>query len=1073
MKKQLIGKILIITLLINLVLLPPSKIISAKEQINFKNITIQDGLTQGTVEALFQDSKGYIWLGTNDGLNKYNGYDFKKYSVNEDKENSLINNYILDITEDIDGNIWTATASGLSKIHSDGTSITNYSNDENHGNLSHRNTNCILITKNQQILVGTADGLNIYNKETNNFSRIFEKDNLSSQYINSLTEDDKGNIWIGTENGINKINLSSGESEQFLQTSNPYNLNSTEIYKIYYDYKGYIWAGSYSTGAYKLDLKTSEITHYPYDKKDVTSLPGGMIRNFLRDKSGDMWITTDEGLSKFDNNTETFISHKNKIYDINSLVDNNTFSIIQDKSGLIWVGTYSGVSIFNPSSKVQHYKNDPFDNNTITNNMVSAIYEDTYGSLWIGTRYNGIDILDKNMDKIKNLNTDYIIDNDIIDIAGNDNFVFIGTNKGLTILDLKNKTSKNFDEKTGLTNKSIRSLYYDDLGYLWIGTSSGLYILNLSNYEILDLTEVILKYSPNDSYISDIYKTTSGEYWIGTFIQGGLIRINPESKNVLVYTTDDYDTNSISSNSIRCIIEDSSNNLWIGTSFGLNLLNTKTNDFKRYTTKDGLSNNTIYGVLLDSDGNPWCSTNMGISKLNINTNIISTINITDGLQSNEFNGNAFFKSQNNKLLFGGINGFNIIAPETLKDDGAAYDIIFNKFKINGLEVPNIDNTKLSYDENNIYIDAFVANYKNIDGIKYFYLLEGATDEWIPMDGHSITLSNLSPGNYKFHIKARGNNGIVSNESILTFKINSPIWASNVAILLYLILLAFAVFNSKAKVKKLDRLVSQRTKELSDEMKTNKELFEKVIELEKRKNSYLINLSHELRTPLNVIYSTEQLIRELNKQDKGIERSKLESYMLIMRNNTKRLLKIINDLVDTSKIEHGSYKIDLKPIDIVYVVEEAALSLSNYIEKQDIDLIIDPEIEEKIIHADSTEIERCIVNIVNNASKFTPAGGFIKVEIKDLNEWVKIEITDNGKGIDKKYHELIFNRFNQVVDSNSEVHKGSGLGLTITKKIIQLHQGTIHVESELGKGSKFIILLPVKQKKSWPTEDLFK
>ena len=224
------------------------------------------------------------------------------------------------------------------------------------------------------------------------------------------------------------------------------------------------------------------------------------------------------------------------------------------------------------------------------------------------------------------------------------------------------------------------------------------------------------------------------------------------------------------------------------------------------------------------------------------------------------------------------------------------------------------------------------------------------------------------------------------------------------------------------------------------------------------------MSHELRTPLNVIYSTEQLIRELNKSDEGIEKNKLDNYMGILRNNTNRLLKIINDLIDTSKIEHGSYRIDIKEVDIVYVVEEAALSLRNYIEGKGINLIIDPEIEEKIIEADPNEIERCIVNIVSNAAKFTSSGGNIRVDIKELNDWVKIEITDDGIGIPKEYHKLIFNRFSQVVDKNAEAKGGSGLGLTITKKIIELHEGEIYVESEVGKGSKFVIILPIKQKK---------
>lgn len=333
-----------------------------------------------------------------------------------------------------------------------------------------------------------------------------------------------------------------------------------------------------------------------------------------------------------------------------------------------------------------------------------------------------------------------------------------------------------------------------------------------------------------------------------------------------------------------------------------------------------------------------------------------------------------------------------------------------------------------------------------------------------MESNSITLSNLSPGDYIFNIRARNNNGIISESAKVAFTISPPFWASKYSVFMYILIIIFIILHHKYKVRKLDEIVDQRTKALTEEMKRNNELFKKVIDLEKNKNNYLINMSHELRTPLNVIYSTEQLIRELNKGEKGIEKEKLNKYMIIMGNNTKRLLKIINDLIDSSKIEHGSYRINIREVDIVYLVEEAALSLREYIEEKGINLIVDPEVEEKIIEADPTEIERCIVNIVSNAGKFTKPGGNIEVTIKDLNNIVKIEVMDDGIGIDKDHHELIFNRFNQVVDKNAEVKGGSGLGLTITKKIIDMHDGEIYVESEVGKGSKFTIVLPVKQKK---------
>ena len=1070
MRKNRILKIFLLTIIINITLINFNyNNVNAKEHMNFKNITIEEGLTQGTVEALFQDSKGYIWIGTNDGLQRYNGYKFKIYRVEEDNKNSLVNNYILDIKEDASGNIWVATANGLSKIHNDGYTITNYLDSKEEGNLSHANVASILITSDDKVLIGTADGLNIYDENTDSFKRIFEGDKLTEQYINSLAEDSEKNIWVATENGISKINLDTGYSKNFTYDSNNDNtISENNIYKVYYDSDGFIWAGTYNSGACKINIKTDEITRYYSEVGDDKSLGGNFVKNFLKDSKGNIWICTDGGLSKLNTDDMSFTTYKNKIHDKNSLIDNNIFSVIQDRTGLIWLGTYSGISIFNPDRKILHYKNDPFDNKTISDNMVTALYEDEEGLLWIGSKNEGVDLLDRETDRIQNLKestSDYIIPSDCIyDIAGNGKNIFIATDRGVAIIDKVSKTGKLYDESTGLSNNIVKSIYYDDLGYLWIGTPTGLSILNLSTDELIDITYIIKKYSPSDQYIGDIYKDSDGEYFIATFVQGGLIRINPKTKEIKAYRNEEKNRKSLSNDSVRTITEGVNGEIWIGTSLGLNKFNKNTEEFVRYTTKDGMANANIYGILIDEYGNPWVSTNMGISKIDRKTSKVINLDITDGLQSNEFNGKAYFKNKNNEFIFGGINGFNLFKPEEIKEIESKYSIIFDEFKVNGVDIDNLDSKKLKYNENNIYIEAFLPNYINPNSIQYYYLLEGTSNEWISMESNSITLSNLSPGDYVFNVRARNNNGVISKSASVSFTILPPFWASKYSIFLYILMIVLIILQHKYKVKKLDEQVDQRTKALTEEMKRNNELFKKVIDLEKNKNNYLINMSHELRTPLNVIYSTEQLIRELNKRESGIEKEKLNKYMMIMRNNTKRLLKIINDLIDSSKIEHGSYIMDMKEIDIVYLVEEAALSLREYIEEKCINLIIDPEIEEKIIEADPNEIERCIVNIVGNAGKFTKPGGNIEVTIKDLNNFVKIEIKDDGIGIDKDHYELIFNRFSQVVDRNAEVKGGSGLGLTITKKIIDMHGGEIYVESEVGKGSTFTIILPVKQKR---------
>ena len=291
------------------------------------------------------------------------------------------------------------------------------------------------------------------------------------------------------------------------------------------------------------------------------------------------------------------------------------------------------------------------------------------------------------------------------------------------------------------------------------------------------------------------------------------------------------------------------------------------------------------------------------------------------------------------------------------------------------------------------------------------------------------------------------------------KASPPVWKSEGAVLLYMVIIVLIIYNNSNKVKKLDNLVAIRTEALINEMETNKQLFDKIIKAERSKNNYFINLSHELRTPLNVISSVEQLISNLNRTEKGISKEKIDEYMKVMNKNVKRLLNLINNIIDTTKIENGKYKINLEEENIVYIVEEIALSVRDAIESTGINLIIDTNTEEKIIKCDRNEIERCIINLLSNASKFTPSGGTITVDIEDLGEKVKITVEDTGIGIEEKYHKYIFDRFNQIVDSSMETKGGSGLGLTITKHIIDMHNGEIYIESEVDKGTKFTIILP--------------
>ena len=1069
MKKKLWSKTLIfLNLICFFIIINPINIMAC-EKMKFKNITIEDGLSQASAEVLLQDSNGYIWIGTNDGLNRYNGYDFKTYKKEVGNKNSLVNNYIIDIKEDLQGNIWVGTINGISKIDIETDMCTNFTSDTNIGNLSHNNISEILVTTNGKILVGTIDGVNIYSEDENKFIRILDKE-LSSQFIYSMDEDEQGNIWIGTAYGLNKLDIKSNEVEKYFHDEENLNsISSNNVYEVYCDKNNIVWIGTSNKGISKIDNSTGVITRYEYNPEDRTSVPSDFIRDFLRDRNDRLWIATSEGLSLYDEKKDVFYNYKSNGYDKYGLVSEDVFSIIEDNLGCIWVGTNGGISYFDPNNSVEHYAMDPYNDNSLADNMVQGIYEDEDGLIWVGTSSKGISVIDRENDKIYNINNknQNILSNDgINDITGFKELIFIGTDNGLTVIDKKNNRKKHYNINDGLSDKNVSVLYFDSKKNLWVGTANGLNIIDIYSDKIYDITWILEENNFKDNYIGSIYEDGEGNYWIGSFVDSGVLKIDNITKQTTHYISNGS-VGSINSNSIRVIDEDEKGNLWFGTNLGIKKFDKETGEFKSYTTLDGLANDTIYGILFDENGRLWASTNLGISILNIQNDKIVNLNVAYGLQCNEFNRESYHKGKNGELFFGGINGlniFNIFKVNDLPNANKSTDIVLDSFEVNGSYVKNLNGKTLNSNENNISISVFLPDYKNMKNIKYFYSIEdGTNSNWRLMKKNVIDLTNLSPGKYTIRIKARNIDGEMSNEKKIEFTIKVPFWRSGKAVLFYILVIIIVFFNNKYKIKRMDEIVEKRTKDLNDEMNKSKKLLNKIIDLEKKKNNYFINLSHELRTPLNVLHTTEQLITSLNNSN-NLDKDKLNYYMEIIRNNNSRLLKLINNLIDTSKIENGSYKLNVKEENIVEIVEDAALTLKDYIENKGIQLLIDPEIEEKIIQCDATEIERCIVNLVGNAMKFTKPGGSITVNIKDLNDKVRIEVKDTGVGISKEYHDVIFDRFNQIVDQHAEI-KGSGLGLTITKNIIELHSGNIYVESELGKGSNFIIELPVNIEKN--------
>ncbi|MGL5715133.1 MAG: ligand-binding sensor domain-containing protein, partial [Paraclostridium sp.] len=944
----------IILTLITLIFVIKIDTINAQESISFKNITINDGLSQGTVQALLQDKQGQIWIGTNDGLNLYNGHEIKVYKYKENSKHSISNSYILNLDEDKEGNIWVATIGGVSKINPYTEEITNYYQDIKNGNLSDNNVYDILITTEGNILIATANGIDIYDKKEDKFTPFIKnKSLLTHPHIYEIEQDNKGNIWAGSKKGLNEINIKTIEIKQYLTKENGH--EDATIYKIRF-YKNYLWIGTMDKGLYKINLDNLKIDRYLINENNKHE--SITVRDIVIDQKEDIWISTNIGFGKYDKEKDDFIIYQKNMYDINSLCDNLTFDIMEDNDGLLWIGTYAGISIFDSSNNIKHYRNDPINTNSIPENMVSGIHKDEQGLVWIGTNSKGVSILNRENDKTYQIDkSNGLSSNKVYDIKGKDNKIYISTDQGINIINKENKSIKIYKKHNGLNHDNVRTLLIDG-NYLWAGTMEGACIINLETDEVTDLKYIWDRLGIKDKLNGHIFKDSKENYWIGNFLDSGLIKIDSKTGKIKHYISDKNNKNSLSNNAVRTINEDKEGNIWIGTSYGLNKLDPETETFTRYTTEDGISNNTIYGIIIDKNQNIWCSTNFGISRFDKKENKFLNFGIIDGLQGVEFNGKSYHISQDGEIFFGGTNGLNAFYPKDLNKVIIKKPLVIKDIYTNEKRYNDINNKEFKHNENSITAEMFLPYYKNEKDTKYYYKIEGINEKYKEIGSNKLNLANLSPGKYNIKLKAINGGGVVSTEESLNFTIKPVFWQSIEAIVLYIFIGLLLVIYYKNKVQILDSMVEKRTKEVSGKIIENEKLFDKVLQLERKKNSYFVNLSHELRTPLNVISSTEQLITSFNNK-KGISQDSLNHHMNIIKRNTERLLELITNLMDIEKIEYGKYPIKKEAHEIVQVIEDEALRLKNHVEHKGIELIIDPEVEEKIVNFDKKEIKRCI------------------------------------------------------------------------------------------------------------------
>lgn len=1066
-------KMLIIFILLN-IFVPIKSVRAILNEAKFENISIDEGLSNENVTSIFQDSRGYMWIGTKDGLNRYDGQIMKIYNCNAKNENTLSSTYIMDIEEDIYGNIWIATDNGLDFLMADTGVIVRMKDRKDKYNLGELSITSLIKSKYDENImwVGTENGLMKIDVRNNSIQAFYHDPNdLNSLTNSSITclEEGENILWVGTKQGLNIID------KDLNVKSNRSNSSKDKLFisNMSMDKYGNLWLST-KEGIFIYNIKeerrdyiyiidSDSIKEYNIAKNAINNIYefGGkkvkFYNNYIfNDSNSNIWISTSNGVIRYSSENEKFDILKKDEISKNSISSNIITCIYEDFNGTIWIGTDKGVNILNENTIFKSFnKYDP--------NAVAILKHNDY--IWVATKFYGIYIYDYKTSELVNilyeeenfnLKDRYI--RSMFEI--NNKYIVVVTNKELIYFNT---------EKNSYSEVLIGDDYYSELSYMysdwediWIATTTDFYSYNISSGEKTYYSENMKEFGINPGNIKYILQDNKNEdiIWLGG-VNIGLIKYHKKNGVIDKYVRETLNENSLINDYINCMVFDSSDNLWIGTNIGLSKFNLKTNEFTSYTTAEGLTNNFINSILVDDNGDIWISTNKGLNKFDIEEEVFTNFTKMDGLHGYQFNLNSSLKLDCGYIMFASTEGITYFNPSELKEyktynnEVIIGDIYVGKNKV----VYDGDELILEHNYKNLYINYFLPNYERINSITYEYMLEGFDSDWIYIDSRNqLDFKYLESGNYTLKIRARDGQGEKTKETSIKIRVKNPIWKTTLAYMIYIsivIALFIYIFNY---VKILRHLVNQKTIKLNKQLEQNKILSQKIIDNEKFKNNYFINLSHELRTPINVINSTVQLINSINV-NKGITYEKLNQYMEIIGKNCNNLLKIINDIIDSSKIETGKYKINKKNYDIVYIVEETALNMRKFIEDKGISLIIDPEIEEKIISCDETEIERCIINLLGNAVKFTQEGGEIRVYIKEVENNIEITIEDTGIGISKEDQEFIFKRFEQVEGTKVTKVSSSGIGLTLVKYIIELHGGYIRLESEINKGSRFTIGLP--------------
>ncbi|MTI25220.1 two-component regulator propeller domain-containing protein [Fulvivirga kasyanovii] len=872
------------------------------QELHFKRLSLKEGLSQSSVRQIIQDRQGFIWVTTEEGLNRYDGYQFLNFNHDKNDPNSLGDQFTSSIWEAPDGNLWVGTNSaGVNKMDIEHETFTRYIHiPGDKGTLPDNNVYVFIGDSLGYLWVGTVKGLVQLEIKS---GKVLDKyihipDNstsLSHDIIYGLLKDSQGNLWVGTHNGLNKKAPNSRSFKRYMYNSNPQDLTSHRVSKIYEDRSGRIWIGTHR-GLYLYDKSTEGFTRIRHTTRENNSFNANIVLTMLEDHEGTFWVGTRDGLFRsssldFENGVFNFDCYRYNPQNESSISDNVIYSLFEDNSNILWVGTSIGglCKVDLDGQQFKHYKRAPDNMPGLNESSAWSFYQFDSGEIWVGTSGGGINRFDAHMNLLSYMlpsrqEENSLSGNRIWDIEQDrDGNVWIGVfGEGLNKYVPKDGSFVHYLHNAGdsasIGSNSVIDILVDDSGIILIGTwGEGLDVLDPQTGIFTHVKEV-------PGFVTTIAKTSEHLYWIGTMNQG-LFHYNHSTGEVTAFNTDE-DVNSLASNTIWGLYSRHPDTLYAATDWGFDqiILNNGQPVFKNYNESHGLSKNTVYSIVGDDLGFLWMITTHGLSRFNPSDNSFFNFYEEDGIQSNEFNHGAVYKGKDGKLFLGGINGFNIIDPTQIKVNTKVPPVYITNMKLFNQNVPistpgNGDSNSrftlekhisiteeitLSYDQAFFSFDYAALNYRQPEQNEYAYYLEGLENDWNYVQNRRTAYYTSVPyGEYVFHVKGSNNDGIWNEKGAsIRIIITPPWWLSlwakmlwlGIAIGLLLTIYKIRVNNLKRQKATLENEVATRTQEImrqKEEMETQAENLKK--------------MNWEIQDRNNEILTQSEFIQEVNNE----------------------------------------------------------------------------------------------------------------------------------------------------------------------------------------------------------------